>query len=286
MANYSQAVLAELPDIDEPISFADVTEFGELLDTPKTWRTSASQGHQGERAWDLGLGYENARKMLMEGWPAGAKKIQKLQAESGFELKAKPKTGRNVTGFAPCIGAAMSGDPRAMFTRPKRPMKAPVINLVFNGGANCNVNARCFENAGVAALSLINTLESQGVSVGLYAGYTVSGYGRDGTVLLRWEVPVKKPGQPLDLERLAFLIAHPAMFRRLGFAYMERSTKASEDALGSCYGYTTNHKPIVAQGHLMPELVNDHWQYDTVETAVKTVLTWWAEKVRTLNLEA
>jgi hypothetical protein len=34
-------------------------------------------------------------------------------------------------------------------------------------------------------------------------------------------VCVKRAGEPVDLDRLAYAVAHPAFFRRLGFRFME-----------------------------------------------------------------
>ena len=289
MGQISQADLKKLPDIDEPMAFRDVTELAELLLTPAIWDDNASTtGNKPSQDWDLSCGWDGAVEMLAHGWAAGAEKIQRLQMASGFSIAPRRKLDRNVSGFLPCVGAAMAGDPRAMFTRPKKPMRTPVVNLVFNQCANSNVDAAYFENAGVACLSLVSTLESMGVSVGLYVGYTIMGtnYGDGGrkSGIVRWEVPVKRPGQPLDIERLAFLVAHPAMFRRIGFAYIERLTLEARKWLGSGYGKSCNHKVIVADGHLLPELAEDTDAYETPAKAIETVLAWWATTVKTLNL--
>ena len=47
-------------------------------------------------------------------------------------------------------------------------------------------------------------------------------------------VNVKDYKEQLDIKKLCFPLAHPSMFRRFGFAWLERSTDMKE---GFAYGY-------------------------------------------------
>ena len=67
-------------------------------------------------------------------------------------------------------------------------------------------------------MSLVDTLEDQGISVSLTLSYGAEQNGRT----IRLDIIAKEAGQPLDRDRIVFATTHPSMFRRLAFRWMEQ----------------------------------------------------------------
>jgi hypothetical protein len=94
-----------------------------------------------------------------------------------------------------------------------------VLTLIVPVSANWNVSARNMSFFGIGVAQYVRQLEAQGTRVHLIACVTAQIYNT--RVTHSWTV--KNPDQGLDLASVAFSIGHPACFRRLGFALLERS---------------------------------------------------------------
>lgn len=71
---------------------------------------------------------------------------------------------------------------------------------------------------GAAVLSLADTLERRGFSTEL----RIVGNSQAGGQAFRYSIVYKRAGEPLDIDRAAFAIAHPSSMRRLAFAILEQ----------------------------------------------------------------
>lgn len=209
-------------------SLADVVKW--LNETPKRWTANSSdKGTKKAQSWDLNAGYQGALKMAAEGWKEGA---QDLDARLQAIIPSAGRMGRyghGVTGSSVSIGRFVTGNPNCMRTRRKRVAgSAPVLHLVINLVASCAVTAQQMANYGTALVGLIDRLENTGKRVQLDAIMVMKLNDYRGAI--GWNV--KQASEHVDLAEVAFSIAHPAAFRRLGFAMMERMPKEAE-----CYGY-------------------------------------------------
>lgn len=196
--------------------------FSWLKRTPPKWSTGASKEQPKSKRWDLNTGFDEAMRMAFAGWNEGVAMLNTKLAAIIPAVGTMPRWGYGVSGTSVSLGRYMSGHPRNMRTRRRKDMgSAPVLHIVVNTSASCVVTADQMANYGVALVGLINRLEDTGkrvhldiVNVGNFNG----GRGAYG-----WNV--KKASQPLDLGTVAFSIAHPAAFRRLGLAMVERMPK-------------------------------------------------------------
>jgi hypothetical protein len=69
---------------------------------------------------------------------------------------------------------------------------------------------------GVAVLAVVDAMEKQGRSCEVVAVESINSYGAKRG---QWEieVPIKRAGESADLDRMAFVLAHPSFLRRLIF---------------------------------------------------------------------
>jgi len=100
--------------------------------------------------------------------------------------------------------------------RQERTVSMGVV-VCYNAGTT---STECYHH-GVAILSALDTLEAQGLRVELTVIDSAESSVLPGTVRnTMWRI--KEACQPLDLDRLAFVLAHPAFLRRLCFRETER----------------------------------------------------------------
>lgn len=92
-----------------------------------------------------------------------------------------------------------------------------VVRVIFQAAANARVNAADYVWSAVAACALIDALEAAGIpcEATRVALTREAGAHVDAS---RSDVPVKAAAEPLDVDRLLRLTAHPGVYRTAGFA--------------------------------------------------------------------
>lgn len=194
---------------------------GQLIGTKMPWHGTAT--------WD-----ECVRMATRTGWPEGRKMLE----ESLAIVRPRPEPFRSiemsVAGAFPMVPNYCAGDPECMVIDPGADMRhsRPIIRIDFNNWTNAYVKPEDMMLRGAAVVSLAETLERHGYSTEL----RIVGNSRAGNTDFRYSIVFKKAGEPLDLDRAAFAIAHPATMRRLCFAILEQHPEAEHDYRFS-YGY-------------------------------------------------
>lgn len=208
-------------------SLRDVAEY--LHSTPDVWG-SASIGsrarHQGT-SWDMGADYQAAWKLAYEGWTQGAVDLD--TAVHAIEPDAVlPELRWDFGGERVDIPRYLGGDPACMISKGRQTRQRPVVHLVVNGSVSCSVSAKAIAAYGAALTAIIDTIENAGRRVELDLVYALhdlgAGWGGKMRGLVGWKV--KAAEDHCDMASIAFAIAHPAAFRRIGFALIERLPKA------------------------------------------------------------
>lgn len=209
-----------------------------LQATPRRWNSNESVKNQAEDKWDLKAGWKGAVGMAKDGWSEGAQdldaRLQAIMPSSG----RMARYGYSVVGSSPNVGRFLRGNPNNMKRRAKKTFgSSPVFHIVVNGNASCMVRGDQMRNYGTALVGLIDRMENTGRRVHLDVLYALK--ENDYRVACGWNV--KRASEHIDLAAVAFSLAHPAAFRRLGFAMLERTPKAAE-SYG--YGYCADILPV------------------------------------------
>lgn len=134
------------------------------------------------------------------------------------EIRNRRRVETGVIGYAPHVPNAILGLPNSMILTKQAPQKTKVVSIVVGITENCGTDASEFIKSGIAALGVVNSLELRGYRVNLKVAFYVAKCDNDrafGTV------NVKDYREHLDLQKLCFPLAHPSMFRRLGFKWLE-----------------------------------------------------------------
>lgn len=216
-------------------SMGDVEQW---LDTaPKLWDFKESEANHGT-SWTLGADMAKARQMCRDGWQEGVDMIDAALHAIIPAAGREARWGYGPSGSSVSIGRYITGHPNNMRTRRKRQSgAAPVLHIVINTSASCAVNGQQMANYGAAITGLVDRLENTGKRVHLDI-VMVSKASNNIRQSVGWNI--KKASEHVDLAQVAFAIAHPACFRRIGFAMMERTHR---DAQSACYGYSADAKP-------------------------------------------
>lgn len=187
-------------------------------------RVEASDAFFGTRT------FEEALNVARTGWAAGAARVAELRASiDEFVATAKRAYVQqfqwDVTGDFVDVGRVLSGEPEAFGTYVdsldgRADTRDRVVRLYANLGVSCGVTGEAIFARGAAILAAVDILESAGIRVELWTGIASKGAGKKKTYQL--EVLVKSASQPVDVDRLAFVLCHQATLRRLGFSHKEQ----------------------------------------------------------------
>jgi len=208
-----------------------VREYDDLTDFVQDFEARPNQLHPEHRASEKGSyafthtrDLEEALRMYRTGWPGGADElIAKSEAIKRAILPNVPhhQLMHSVTGAEVDVGAYMDGVPESMLDWQTVHQDAEVVSIVVNASMMGAVSGNsAVKRAGVVA-GMLAILAEMNIPTDLTVAYhSIGAHSQSAshTVLLH----ASQPGDEIDIDRLAFIVGHPAMFRRLIFGMRER----------------------------------------------------------------
>lgn len=182
---------------------------------------------EGARGWWRVHSEPEARKLLTQGDPTLTKLVQEI-AEQVQEQVPPPQTRRRVgqwreEGDEVAVDRMLSGSDTPWRATPRK-VKAgiPIVELVLDWGDGCGDDDDRLKVSGAQAVALTQLLEQAGYGVELAllaACHSESSSYGHGTCLIR--VELKHAGEPLVVDTLATVAAHPAIWRVYGLRLLE-----------------------------------------------------------------
>ena len=177
--------------------------------------------------------FEEAVDLARNGWAEGtARIVEHREACSAFLAAAKTaKTrefGWDVTGQFIDVSRLLSGEPECCGSEfdGGDQIASRVVSIRLNQSVSGAISADTICARGVTVLVAVDLLESCGVRCEVTVSKGSQSTGCAGSVRnlqVDTHVVVKQAGDAVDLDKLAFWIAHPASFRRLGFRLNEQN---------------------------------------------------------------
>lgn len=225
----------EVMSIDE---FTDRVHRPPNKDTHQYLKHQSIENSMGAR-WSGSESYEHALQMLDQGWPEG---LNKIKFHDHKIRQVQPtKTFDFAPVFSECgsevdVGRFLGGEPECMVDHQQQAQNkiGRVVRLVCNVSASCGISEDQFFRRGVAALRIVDALETAGYRCEITLSGAISG---DRSYTYDPQVIIKAAEQPLDMDRLAFFMASPAIFRRLIFRLCEHLPPGEASLIGAHYGY-------------------------------------------------
>ena len=223
------------------IEFSSFDEFlHEVRTKPALDRNGRhSETNDASKRWDLEAGFDGANELASRGWKEGLAKMAKVRSlvelpdQSDRSIQAQPFFSDE--GDEVDIDRYLAGEPECMiqFTPELTPSYGRVAKIIVNLAASCGVKSGTMYRRGAAACILIDALESAGVRCEVWVLPKTSSSGGDS---FHTRVLVKRPDEHVEADRMAFMLAHPAVMRRLGFRLMEQQGPPWGDFTHAAYG--------------------------------------------------
>ena len=176
--------------------------------------------------------FEQALSFARKGWPGGARKAKDILAQiidKIPELRSDSPTGTylDVSGSYVDIGEYVNGSPECMVNFQEDKRATRFMHIVVSASYSGYFPIESAINRGVAIAAIIDILESRNIRREVDLIMCAGAPNGDKAFI---SLPIKQAHHPLNLDTLAFGIAHPAYLRRLIFAVMEgQSAKFRSD---------------------------------------------------------
>ena len=219
----------------------DYIALAETGETTMTERASRKEYDDYSSSWTLGSSWENAIELGRFGWQAGTDQL--TDSIKSFESvlpshRVRLETSMDITGPGVLdFGRWATGHPEAWIVQQETEINDPhagdIIRIVFNISASSGVESSEMLDKGATIVGLIDLLERSGKRVELDLVHGT----RPNNISIRVRVRVKEANAPIDIERIAFALAHPASFRRIGFSIWEQAAPAARKACSIPGGY-------------------------------------------------
>jgi hypothetical protein len=275
-----------------PLSLPPLLSWRDFIDAatapPSTDR--ADSRDPAETAW-AGASWEDAVQLAIDGWPLALEEadvtVAQLRDAAGLSdsvVMLEPTW--DVTGSEVDVGAYLSGIPECMVDAVPREVsrRGKVITFLVPAGYVHTVEHQVIINRGLALATLCTAIIDAGHSVEIWSGFT--GWLHLPEVEQRFHgvARVIEAGEPFDIGRLIFAVAHPAMLRRLWLGVWDAQPAEVATAMMSRnYGRApyacepTDLPDEITEPYVFPYLSSSDERWNDLATALSWCLTTFTE---------
>lgn len=183
---------------------------------------------------------EEAISLCDSGWPEGVERIEEVLDKVEFDAQILQSANRltshvDVAGDEPDIDRYLQNEPEDMVTYyPALQSHGMVADIIINIGQHAYVDKAQIINRGAAILAAVEALRSHGYSIGIVAVErckSSNSYTSERKIMQNI-IPILSPGEPVNVDTLAFSMMHPSFLRRLLFAANEEESEGVRREFG------------------------------------------------------
>ena len=201
-------------------------------------------------------------------------KVTTEQVESAsvkITFEAGPTWEYAPVGAFPCIPGYAAGVPENMFVPQDDGASnaKPIVRIAVNIVCSSWVDAQDIINRGAAVIALIDKIQGAGQRVELIAICHINAFNSDRIIA---SVTVKRPEEPVDMDRIGFALAHPSMLRRAMFRVVEFTYPKYMSGYGRC-GHFEN--ALKGSDMNLPPIGTDRVTYGDRDDAIAQVNQLW-----------
>lgn len=190
--------------------------------------------------WSGTSTFSEAVDLAVNGWADGCKRLMTAMAAAQSAPSFTTALMMDVAGAYPIAALAAAGDPCSMVDlQPIEDRVRPIVRLVVQRGGSSAYDPEEFINYGAAVLSYIEGLEAANFRVEIEVAFAAKIPPIDHYL----SVIVKRAEEPMELDRLAYVLTHPAFFRRIAFAVKESTPGVAENLMAQAYGFSRSPRP-------------------------------------------
>lgn len=204
---------------------------------------------------------------MQTGYTEIAKKLrsdvkQKDKIQSKYQTMTEHPIPHNaVIGFIPNVPNAIRNLPQSMISVDRKPQKRKTLSIKYIETGNACEDTKFFIDCGAALLSAVSLVEKSGIQTKIDLGFYA---GREDGELAVGTVCIKNYGERYSFQKVSFPLAHPSMFRRIGFKWLETTPVITKDGFSCGYGSSPKHYELADNIKLQPNtyLISTHWIRD------------------------
>jgi hypothetical protein len=258
-------------------ALAPLLSWHEFLDAARAPETIHGDGRHGADEW-CGGSWAEALRLAVDGWPLALREaavtVGALREQAGLGAAATTlEPAWDVTGSEVDVGAYLAGVPECMVDAVPRQTsrRGRVVTFVVPATYLNTTPHELVHNRGLALATLCAAIIGSGHSVEIWSGWACTIRGERHTAMAR----VITAGEPLDVGRLVFAVAHPLMCRRLWFAVWDaQDPELAMKLLSADYGQPPYHclpsdlPDEVTDPYVFPYLRPNDPQWTDLDTAL------------------
>lgn len=264
----------------------------EFLDRVRAPSTIANgSGRDGNDNW-AGATFDEALRLAVDGWTVP---LSEVEVTVGA-LRERAGLGTSVTSLEPVwdvtgsevdVGAYLAGVPECMVDAVPRQVsrRGRVVSFLITGSYDHKTPHQQVRNRGLALAALCAAIIDAGHGVEIWSGYaTMVGPARD--IRASGVARVISAGERLDVGRLIFAVAHPAMLRRLWFSVWDGQVATVARTVSDAnYG-----RPKPSSAEDLPAEITEPYVFPHMEpndpqwTSLPAALSWCRETFTELGL--
>lgn len=229
----------------EVVKYNSINEFYDYIcNTPFNYafRWAKHSSVENNKKFTGTKSFKEAVEIMKNGWEDMSKKLtQKLNVVSkDIVFTTKKKSVYDVVGYQASVPRYLQGIPTNMIRTINAPVKQKAITIVKSIDYNCGTTTEIIIEESIKALTVVKKIEAQGIRVNLDI---CIGALKDKNFSLR--IRVKNANERLNISKLAFVMVHPSMLRRLMFRWIEVYPNITKSFVGN-YGYPSSTKQLLS----------------------------------------
>lgn len=225
-----------------------------------------------------GGSFSKALDLATNGYKAGAARLNERLRTMPPRIREaqRPRPVWGPSGSSVDLGRFVAGEPDNMISVVRARRASPVLRIGIERAVSSITSTETIEATGASVLAVVERLRAAGVQSEIWATFTqsvspiaTSQIPAQGDDVMQIRVLIQQAGRPIDMDRLAFWVMHPAALRRIAFAIEETEPVEIRKHFGFDHGY--GYCP-------MGKAYNDG-SFDEVAPGDATQATAWIEEV-------
>jgi len=234
---------------------------------------AGSQSETGGESFTGTVDYADAMAKVFR-WDEGAAQVTAMRAQLNLGIERFRSESYRSAQLPGAVSMAdyIARRPKPVIARRRTDEKAKghgkVVRIVVNPSASAAIDGEVIMRRGAAVMALAEAIEKRGGRVEILMRYGVTSGDTQG----QYETVIKRAGVALNLNTVAFAMAHPSMLRRLMFRAMENTPHVMRMTKG---GYGSPWNPPTNEGEVyLPAMRGGDSRWQSADAATEWVNTY------------
>lgn len=236
--------------------------------------------HRNDEHWDFGVGFEGAINLAKYGWPEGREIIRGFTETLTTTLTGMiniPEVRYDVTGQNLDIGKFLVGEPEDFMSIVDSAVEidanpARIIRVVVNVFTSFSINSAAVMMKGAACAALCDMLERHNIRCQVDAVLSIGGG--------EFYATIKRPEWPMNLDDVAFYLAHPASCRRVFFNLLDHVEDAQVRKQVGAFNFYGRKKAAEDKGDIYVDGLESR-----IDISKEKAIKWVVEQLESQGIE-